>query len=128
MTNQPLHSLDVEVQHCRQAEGSPSALNYADLCILEGLQQAYAHVTGNARELGIDPLAIETVEAEGVEAFLKQLRDDLQARTYHPSQVTAWGRGLGWGEALRSPPPPSPTREEGEQRRPNCLTHASWMS
>ncbi len=114
MTNQPLHSLDVEVQHCRQAEGSPSALNYADLCILEGLQQAYAHVTGNARELGIDPLAIETVEAEGVEAFLKQLRDDLQARTYHPSQVAAWGRGLGWGGKLFAPHPHPPLQERRE--------------
>jgi len=83
MTNQPLHSLQAQGSRCRQAEGSSL---YADLCALEELQQAYAHVQENARELDIDPLAIESIEAEGVEAFLKQLSDDLQARTYHPSQ------------------------------------------
>ncbi|MGH7171657.1 MAG: PHB depolymerase family esterase [Gemmataceae bacterium] len=50
------------------------------------LQQAYINVQENARELGIDPSAIESIEAEGAEAILKQLSDDLQARTYHPSQ------------------------------------------
>jgi predicted esterase len=87
MTNQPLHSLEAEEQRYRQAEGLLTASLYADLCALEKLQQAYAHVQENARALSIDPPAIETIEANGVKAFLKQLSDDLQARTYHPSPV-----------------------------------------
>ncbi len=74
MTNQPFHNPEIEEQHCQQAE-EPSPLSrclYANLCALEGLQQAYVHLKENFRELGIDPLAFEIIEAEGVEAFLTQ--------------------------------------------------------
>ncbi len=89
MTNQPLHDSEAEQQYCRQEESSSptSCCFYAGLCALKDLQQAYAHVKENSRELGIDPLAIETIEAKGVEVFLQHLSDDLQVRTYHPSQV-----------------------------------------
>ena len=83
MSDQPFHGLQSEGPHSRQTDG-PSL--YTDLCALEQLRQAYTHVQENTRELGIDPLVLETIEAEGVEAFLKQLNNDLRARTYHPSQ------------------------------------------
>lgn len=83
MTNQPLHSLQSQGPRGRQAE---RASLYADLCALEELRQAYTHVQANACELGIDPLVFETIDAEGVEAFIKQLSDHLKARTYHTSQ------------------------------------------
>ncbi len=83
MMNQHPHNLQSQGPRGRQAE---SASLYADLCALEELRQAYTHVQENARELNIDPLLFKTIEAEGVEPFIKQLSDDLQARTYHPSQ------------------------------------------
>jgi predicted esterase len=85
MAGQPFHNLQPQGSRGRQAESSSL---YADLCALGTLQQAYAHVQENARELDIDPRVFATLDAGGVEAFLKQLSDDLQARTYHPSQGT----------------------------------------
>jgi predicted esterase len=87
MTNQPLHHRKTDEQRCRQTESPSPASFYADLCALSGLQQAYAHIQENSGELGIDPLDLEAIEATGVEAFLKQLSDDLQARTYTPPQA-----------------------------------------
>jgi predicted esterase len=89
MTNQPLHDPAVEERRCRQAEGSSPASYrlYASLCALEELQRAYALIQENSGELGIDPLAIQTIEANEVEVFLKQLSGDLQARTYQPSRM-----------------------------------------
>jgi predicted esterase len=89
MTNQPLHDPEVEELRCRRAEGpSPVSCSlYANLCALEELQRAYAHIQENSGELDIDLLAIEIIKADGVEVFLKQLSGDLQARTYQPSRV-----------------------------------------
>jgi predicted esterase len=77
MTNQPLPNPQAEEQ-CRF---------YADLCALANLQRAYAHLKETFGELGIDPLAFATVEANGVDNFLQQLSSDLQTRTYHPARV-----------------------------------------
>jgi predicted esterase len=89
MTNQPLHDPAVEEPRCRQAVGplSASCRLYADLCTVEELQRAYTHIQENSGELGIDTLAIETIEADEIEVFLKQLSGDLQARTYQPARV-----------------------------------------
>jgi dienelactone hydrolase len=90
MTNQPLHNLKAEEQRGQQAEepSSASCNLYSDLCALEELQRAYAHIKENFQELGIDPLSFETIEAKGVEPFLTQLSNDLQARTYRPTLST----------------------------------------
>jgi hypothetical protein len=87
MTNQPSRSLEADEWVLSQAESpSLSPRNfYADLCELENLQQAYTHIKESFPDLGIDLLTFETVEAEGVENFLKQLSKDLRARTYKPT-------------------------------------------
>ncbi len=89
MTNQPLHNLHAQEPIARQAEG---ASLYTALCPLSELQQAYVQVKEHACELSIDPLTIEAIEAEGIAPFLKLLSDDLQARSYHPSQATGCDR------------------------------------
>ncbi len=83
MSDSPLHSLQSQGPNSRQAEASSL---YVDLCALDELEQAYTRIQENSRELDINPLVFETIEAEGVGAFLKRLSDDLKARTYHPLQ------------------------------------------
>jgi predicted esterase len=89
MTNQPFHNVEDDERRCQQAEEpSPASRGfYADLCELENLQGAYALVKEKSPELGIDPLTFETIQAEGVDAFLKQLSHELRARTYQPARL-----------------------------------------
>jgi predicted esterase len=89
MTNQPLPSLEADESRCQQAaDPSPASRSfYADLCVLENLQQAYTLIKEKLPELGIDPLTFETIPAEDVETFLKQLSHELRARTYQPARL-----------------------------------------
>lgn len=89
MTNRPRHSLETDERLRPQAEdASPlSHRLYPALCERENLQRAYAQINQDGEKHGIDPLALEVVEAEGVETFLTQLGNDLQARTYEPGRA-----------------------------------------
>jgi RNA-directed DNA polymerase len=51
---------------------------------LETLRAAYAVAKKNNGAPGLDGVTFEAIEAEGVEPFLGQLRDELVARTYRP--------------------------------------------
>src|SRR5215471_10509821 len=57
---------------------------YVHICKTETLRQAYALAKENDGAPGGDGVTFEAIEAQGVEAFLGQIRDELVQRTYKP--------------------------------------------
>src|SRR3974390_2390897 len=57
---------------------------YVHVCKMETLRQAYALAKENDGAPGVDGVTFEAIEAQGVEAFLAQIRDELVQRTYKP--------------------------------------------
>jgi RNA-directed DNA polymerase len=57
---------------------------YVHICKMETLQAAYDLAKKNNGAPGIDGVTFEAIEAGGVETFLKQIQDELVARTYRP--------------------------------------------
>lgn len=57
---------------------------YVHVCKIETLREAYALTKGNEGAPGIDGVTFDAIEAQGVEAFLKQIRDELTERNYVP--------------------------------------------
>ena len=57
---------------------------YVHVCKTETLRQAYAMAKENDGAPGVDGVTFEAIEAQGVEAFLEQIRDELVQRTYKP--------------------------------------------
>src|SRR3974377_883932 len=57
---------------------------YVHICKMETLRQAYALATENDGAPGLDGVAFEAIEAQDVEVFLEQIRDELVQRTYKP--------------------------------------------
>src|SRR6201987_289964 len=57
---------------------------YVHVCKLETLRAAYALAQENDGAPGIDGVTFAAIEAQGVEAFLGQIRDELVGRTYVP--------------------------------------------
>jgi RNA-directed DNA polymerase len=60
---------------------------YVHVCKMETLHEAYALAKGNEGASGIDGVTFEAIEAQGVEAFLEQIRDELTERNYVPLPV-----------------------------------------
>ena len=60
---------------------------YVHVCKMETLQEAYILARKNNGAPGIDGVTFERVEAEGVEPFLQQIRDELVLRTYRPLRM-----------------------------------------
>ncbi|MFP4895758.1 group II intron reverse transcriptase/maturase [Paraburkholderia sp. EG304] len=57
---------------------------YVHVCKMETLREAYALARKNNGAPGIDGVTFEVIEAQGVEAFLERIRDELIGRTYVP--------------------------------------------
>jgi RNA-directed DNA polymerase len=57
---------------------------YVHVCKMETLRQAYALAKENDGAPGVDGVTFEAIEAQGEEAFLEQIRDELVQRTYKP--------------------------------------------
>src|SRR6516162_320054 len=57
---------------------------YVHVCKMETLRQAYALAEENDGAPGIDGVTFEVIEAQGIDAFLEQIRDELVGRTYKP--------------------------------------------
>src|SRR6266850_704847 len=57
---------------------------YVHVCKMETLRAAYEMAKRNDGAPGIDGVTFEAIEAQGVEALLEQLRDELIGRTYQP--------------------------------------------
>ena len=57
---------------------------YVHVCKTETLRAAYEMAKQNDGAPGVDGVTFEAIEAQGVEALLEQLRDELTGRTYKP--------------------------------------------
>ena len=57
---------------------------YVHVCKLETLRAAYALAKNNDGAPGVDGVTFAAIEAQGVEALLEQIRDELVGRTYVP--------------------------------------------
>ena len=57
---------------------------YVHVCKLETLREAYARAKENDGAPGSDGVTFEAIEAQGVEAFLAQIADELVGRSYAP--------------------------------------------
>ena len=57
---------------------------YVHVCKMETLRAAYEIAKQNDSAPGVDGVTLEAIEAQGGEALLEQLRDELTARTYTP--------------------------------------------
>jgi RNA-directed DNA polymerase len=57
---------------------------YVHVCKTETLRAAYEMAKQNGGAPGVDGVTFEAIEAQGVEALLEQLRDELTGRTYRP--------------------------------------------
>src|SRR5215831_1355215 len=57
---------------------------YVHVCKMETLHEAYLLAKKNNGAPGIDGVTFEAIEADGVEKFLKQIRDELAAHKYRP--------------------------------------------
>ncbi len=55
---------------------------YVHVCKLETLREAYALAKENNGAPGSDGVTFEAIEAQGVEAFLEQIADELVGRCY----------------------------------------------
>ena len=51
---------------------------------MEILREAYEMAKENDGAPGIDGVTFEAIEAQGVDALLEQIRDELTGRTYQP--------------------------------------------
>ena len=60
---------------------------YIHVCKRETLREAYRLAKRNNGAPGIDGVTFEAVEAEGVEEFLEQLREELVQRRYRPQRA-----------------------------------------
>lgn len=60
---------------------------YVHVCKVETLRAAYVMAKRNNGAPGVDGVTFEAIEAQGVEQFLEQMRDDLARRTYCPQRV-----------------------------------------
>ena len=57
---------------------------YVHVCKMETLRGAYELAEENDGAPGIDGVTFEAIEAQGVDGFLEQIRDELGQRTYKP--------------------------------------------
>ena len=64
---------------------------YVHICKLETLREAYRLAKANDGAPGSDGVTFEAIDAEGVEAFLVQLREELVQRTYRPMRLRKVG-------------------------------------
>src|ERR1700756_1783257 len=87
MTNTPISLQDLRRSIYVKAKAEPSWRFwglYVHVCKRETLREAYAVAKKNNGAPGVDGVTFEAIEAQGVEKFLEQIRDELIERTYVP--------------------------------------------
>jgi RNA-directed DNA polymerase len=57
---------------------------YVHVCKMETLRVAYEMAKQDDGAPGVDGMTFAAIEAQGAEAFLEQIRDELAGRTYVP--------------------------------------------
>jgi len=77
---------------------------FVHVCKMETLYEAYAMAKENHGAPGPDGVTFEAIESAGVDAFLKQIRDELVNRTYQPTgyRRQAIPKADGQGERMLS--------------------------
>jgi RNA-directed DNA polymerase len=87
MTNEPISLQDLRRKIYAKAKTEPSWRFwglYVHVCKMETLREAYQLAKANDGSPGIDGVTFAAIEADGVDGFLAQIRDELLARTYQP--------------------------------------------
>jgi RNA-directed DNA polymerase len=78
---------------------------YVHVCKMETLREAYELARINNGAPGIDGVTFEVIEAQGVEAFLERIRDELVERTYRPLPARRRGYRRTGGNSASFPYP-----------------------
>ncbi len=60
---------------------------FVHVCKMDTLYEAYRMAKENDGAPGIDRVTFESIEESGAESFLRQIRDELIARTYRPARA-----------------------------------------
>ena len=87
MINTPISLQDLRRSIYVKAKAEPSWRFwglYVHVCKMETLREAYTLAKRNNGAPGVDGVTFEAIEAQGVEKFLEQIRDELIERTYVP--------------------------------------------
>jgi RNA-directed DNA polymerase len=87
MINTPISLQDLRRSIYVKAKAEPSWRFwglYVHVCKRETLHEAYTMAKKNNGAPGVDGVTFEAIEAQGVENFLDQIRDELIERTYVP--------------------------------------------
>ena len=71
---------------------------YVHVCKMETLRAAYDMAKANNGAPGSDGVTFVAIEAQGVDAFLAQVRDELTERTYRPLPARQAGDTEGRGQ------------------------------
>jgi RNA-directed DNA polymerase len=101
MTKTPVSLQDLRQRLYVKAKAEPSWRFwglYVHVCKRETLHSAYQLTKANDGAPGIDGVTFEAIEAEGVEGFLEQLRQELVERTYRPERLRKVGIPKGDGK------------------------------
>ncbi len=94
MTKTPVNLQDLRRRLYVKAKAEPSWRFwglYVHVCKRETLHEAYQLTKANDGAPGIDGVTFEAIEAEGVEGFLEQLRQELVERRYRPERLRKVG-------------------------------------
>lgn len=90
MIKAPIHLQDLRRRLYVKAKAEPSWRFwglYVHVCKPETLREAYRLAKAKDGAPGIDGVTFESVEANGLEGFLEQLRRELVERTYRPERL-----------------------------------------
>ena len=88
---------------------------YVHVCKMETLRAAYAMAKKNNGAPGIDGVTFEAIEAQGVEALLEQIRDELTRAHLSATAGAEAGDTEGRGQSPR-PVDPCHPRPRGARR------------
>src|ERR1700692_3821510 len=90
MIKAPISLQDLRRRIYRKAKAEPAWRFwglYVHVCKLETLREAYRLAKQNNGAPGIDGVTFEAIEAEGIEAWLQRLRDELLGYSYRPTRL-----------------------------------------
>jgi len=90
MIKAPISLQDLRRRIYRKAKAEPAWRFwglYVHVCKLETLREAYRLAKQNNGAPGIDGVTFEAIEAEGLEAWLQRLRDELLGHSYRPTRL-----------------------------------------
>src|SRR5208283_1025393 len=90
MIKAPISLRDLRRRIYRKAKAEPAWRFwglYVHVCKLETLREAYRSAKNNNGTPGVDGVTFEAIEAEGLDAFLQQLRDELSGCSYRPARL-----------------------------------------